>query len=241
LKAVEAVSAETGSKSIRFHQLDICDKSSIQRLRDSLMKNHGGLDVLVNNAGIAFKQASPAPFSEQVAVTNRTNFTGTLDVCRILFPILKPHARVVNVSSQAGLLSIIPSAELRSKLQSDDLKMPELVDIIEDFIKHAKAGDHSAHGYPSSAYGMSKVGVTAMTRILQRELDADQSKEDVVVTACCPGYVDTDMTSHKGYRTLDQGAETPIFLALLASGWAGAKGRFFYDKQEMSWIAKMTL
>jgi hypothetical protein len=31
----------------------------------------------------------------------------------------------------------------------------------------------------------------------------------------CPGYVDTDMTSHKGHLTIQQGALTPVFLAEL--------------------------
>ncbi|KAH3778690.1 hypothetical protein DPMN_180160 [Dreissena polymorpha] len=38
-----------------FHQLDITDGRSVQRLRDFLQKNYGGLDVLVNNAAIAYK------------------------------------------------------------------------------------------------------------------------------------------------------------------------------------------
>jgi hypothetical protein len=31
----------------------------------------------------------------------------------------------------------------------------------------------------------------------------------------CPGYVDTDMTSHKGHLTIQQGALTPVYLAEL--------------------------
>ena len=38
-----------------YHQLDINDQESINTLRDDLVKNHGGLDILVNNAAIAFK------------------------------------------------------------------------------------------------------------------------------------------------------------------------------------------
>jgi len=39
----------------KFHQLDINDKSSIERFRRFLLEKYGGLDVLVNNAGIAYK------------------------------------------------------------------------------------------------------------------------------------------------------------------------------------------
>lgn len=39
----------------KFHQLDIDDTASIERLYNFLKVNYGGLDVLVNNAGIAYK------------------------------------------------------------------------------------------------------------------------------------------------------------------------------------------
>ena len=51
--AVQQLQAE--GLSPRFHQLDIDDLQSIRALRDFLLKEYGGLDVLVNNAGIAFK------------------------------------------------------------------------------------------------------------------------------------------------------------------------------------------
>lgn len=51
--AVQQLQAE--GLSPRFHQLDIDDPQSIRTLRDFLLKEYGGLDVLVNNAGIAFK------------------------------------------------------------------------------------------------------------------------------------------------------------------------------------------
>ena len=38
----------------KFHQMDLVDKASIDRLKQFLMDNYGGLDILVNNAGIAF-------------------------------------------------------------------------------------------------------------------------------------------------------------------------------------------
>ena len=52
-EAVEALKKE--NLNPRFHQLDITDKKSIDRLKDHLVKEHGGLEVLVHNAGIAFK------------------------------------------------------------------------------------------------------------------------------------------------------------------------------------------
>ncbi len=38
----------------KFHQLDITDEQSIARLRMHLEEKHGGLDILINNAGVGF-------------------------------------------------------------------------------------------------------------------------------------------------------------------------------------------
>ena len=51
--AVQQLQAE--GLSPRFHQLDITDLQSIRALRDFLHQEYGGLDVLVNNAGIALQ------------------------------------------------------------------------------------------------------------------------------------------------------------------------------------------
>ena len=42
----------------KFHQLDLCDKASIDRLKNFMQSTYGGIDILVNNAGIAFKVIS---------------------------------------------------------------------------------------------------------------------------------------------------------------------------------------
>jgi len=68
----------------------------------------------------------------------------------------------------------------------------------------AKLGNHEAGGWPNSAYLVSKVGVSALSFIQQRAFDADP-REDLVVNSVHPGYVDTDMTNHKGPLTIEQG------------------------------------
>jgi NAD(P)-dependent dehydrogenase (short-subunit alcohol dehydrogenase family) len=68
----------------------------------------------------------------------------------------------------------------------------------------AKGGKHEKEGWPNSAYSVSKVAVSALSFIQQRAFDADP-REDLVVNAVHPGYVDTDMTSHRGSLTIEQG------------------------------------
>ena len=50
------------------------------------------------------------------------------------------------------------------------------------------------------------------------------------VNACCPGYVNTDMSSGRGTKTPLQGADTPAWLALLAP--KGTTQKFFSERKE---------
>ncbi|CAM1295026.1 Uncharacterised protein r2_g424 [Pycnogonum litorale] len=51
---------------------------------------------------------STAPAAEQAENSVKTNYFGTKNVCKELFPLLRPHARVVNLSSAGGRLSTMP-------------------------------------------------------------------------------------------------------------------------------------
>ena len=44
-----------GLTNVRYHQLDISDKESIANFAKYIKDTHQGLDVLINNAAIAFK------------------------------------------------------------------------------------------------------------------------------------------------------------------------------------------
>ena len=59
------LSHDAGLK-VHFHQLDINDKASAERLRDFMKEKYGGIDILVNNAGMAFKAYATEPMSVQV-------------------------------------------------------------------------------------------------------------------------------------------------------------------------------
>ncbi len=56
-------------------------------------------------------------------------------------------------------------------------------------------------GFPKSAYGMSKLGLNLYTKILSKRQDV--LSNNIQVYALCPGYVNTDMTSHKGHLTIE--------------------------------------
>lgn len=221
-----------------YHQLDINDQASIDKLRDYIKQTDGGIDILVNNAAIAFKNDATEPFSEQAEITIQVNYFSTLHVCETLFPILRPHARVVNLSSSAGHLSRIPSPELRSKLSSPTLTVDQLSDLMNQFVNDAKEDKHVENGWGNSAYVVSKVGVSALTFIQQREFNNDPENREISVNCVHPGYVDTDMSSHKGPLTIEQGASAPLFLALEPHG---LRGQYVWENSVVvDWYASST-
>ncbi|GAQ84026.1 NAD(P)-binding Rossmann-fold superfamily protein [Klebsormidium nitens] len=218
---------------VEFHQLDISDKDSVKSFAKWLEKEHGGLDILVNNAGFAFKGNTFG--ANEARQTNAINYFGTRNVTQELLPLLKKSsagARVVTVGSRAGTLSIL-SPELQRKFSDPELTLEQLDQLMNEFPNQIEAGTYKQNGWPASMYGVSKVGVAAFNRILARDLAKRGDDGKVLVNVCCPGYVNTDMSSHRGYKTIDEGADTPVWLALQPPD--GPSGRFFTDRRDVGY------
>jgi NAD(P)-dependent dehydrogenase (short-subunit alcohol dehydrogenase family) len=84
---------------------DIAERASVQRMMAEAIDAMGGLDVLVNNAGIAGPAASVADFDPQAwDAVLRVNVTGTFTVTQAAIPHLKqsPAGSIVVMSSLAG-------------------------------------------------------------------------------------------------------------------------------------------
>ncbi|VDM32919.1 unnamed protein product [Hydatigera taeniaeformis] len=228
LEAVKVL--EEKGLSVKFHQLDITDAESRHRLAAFIKENYAeGIDILVNNAGIAYKVDSTAPFGERARVTIGTNYTATVQMCVEFLPLMAKDSRLVNVASMAAMMSLrAMSKEMAAKFKGP-LSMQEVDELMASFVRHAEAGDHEKVGFCGFAFGMSKIGVWKATSIL-----AEQFKDDprhILINSCCPGYVDTDLTSHKGYKTILEGADTPVYLATLPKGATEPYGQLISERQ----------
>lgn len=101
------------------------------------------------------------------------------------------------------------------------------------YYRSAKNNKNLDDGWGNSAYVVSKVGVSALSFIQQRNFDADTERPGISVNAVHPGYVDTDMTSHKGHLTIEQGANAPLYLALLPQDEQKIKGCYVWFNREI--------
>lgn len=184
----------TIGKDVEFRSLDISDSGSINLFCQGLQEDYGSIDVLINNAAIAFKSADPTPFAEQAAPTFKTNFFGTIYLTSKMIPLLTANnrgdfgetpptkgPRIVNVASQAGLLRIVKDVSLREKMASsaESLTQQQLEAVANDFITTISSGGIGS--YPQTCYGFSKLCLIAYTKILAR------THPGVISNACCPG------------------------------------------------------
>ncbi|CAF9921143.1 MAG: hypothetical protein ALECFALPRED_001719 [Alectoria fallacina] len=100
--AIQAAGIKGTTSSI---QLDVTDESSIAAAVKAIESDHGRLDVLVNNAGIA----SRAPtLKEQLERTFSTNVVGAAIVAEAFTPLLLKSAEpyLLHISSTLGSLSL---------------------------------------------------------------------------------------------------------------------------------------
>jgi NAD(P)-dependent dehydrogenase (short-subunit alcohol dehydrogenase family) len=78
------------------------------------------------------------------------------------------------------------------------------------------------------AYGVAKAALNALSRALPRDLPPG-----VKVNACCPGWIATRMGGAGAPKTPEEGADTPIWLALLPED--GPTGGFFRNRRSIGW------
>lgn len=93
----------------------------------------------------------------------------------------------------------------------------------------SEQGQLSNMGTGTPAYRVSKTALNALSRVLAAELKGS----GILVNSMCPGWVRTDMGGPGAPRTVEQGADTAVWLATLPDG--GPTGGFFRDRKSITW------
>ncbi|KAI9591104.1 hypothetical protein BDF19DRAFT_456297 [Syncephalis fuscata] len=210
---------------LRFYQLDVTQSTSIQDLYNMLKREHGGLDILINNAGIAYKGNT---FDETVARTTiTTNYFATVNITNTLLPIIKHNGRVVTLGSQSARLSYLSSDQLRQRFTDPKKTEASVTALMNEFIASVTDGTFEEKGWPRQTYAVSKMGVLAYVSSL-----AHNARKDVSYFSCCPGWCRTDMAGMAATYSAEEGSDTPVYLALTDDkSVLEHSGKFFIDHQ----------
>ncbi|WP_405865830.1 SDR family oxidoreductase [Streptomyces sp. NBC_00005] len=206
---VGARDAERGRRAAeqlgaRFVQLDVTDDTSVEAAAKAIEAD-GGLDVLINNAGIETRgEGNSVPTAatvtaDQMRNTFETNVFGVVRVTHAFLPLLQRSAApvVVNISSGLGSLT------------------------------HLSDPDHPAHFYPGVAYPTSKTAVNMLT------VQYAKAFPDIRINAVEPGFTKTDLNGNTGTQTVEQGAEIIVRMAQI--GADGPTGGYFDINGSLPW------
>jgi NAD(P)-dependent dehydrogenase (short-subunit alcohol dehydrogenase family) len=186
-------------------QADLAYPEAVRQAVDQAAAALGGLDVLVNNAGIEGRTPDngvidPADeTAEHMQTLFDTNVFGIIRMLHAFLPLLlrSPAPVVVNLSS--GLS------------KTADLANP----------------DGPVHFYPGVAYPASKTAVNTLT------VQYAKAFPGIKINAVDPGYTATDLNGRTGTQTVEEGAEIVVRMAQL--GPDGPTGGYFDASGPVAW------
>ncbi|KAG4998911.1 hypothetical protein JHK85_020541 [Glycine max] len=215
---------EGGIQDVACHQLDILDTSSINQFCEWLKENYGGLDILVNNAGVNFNFGSDNSV-ENAKLVIETNYYGTKRMIQAMIPLMKSSSaggRIVNVSSRLGRLNgkrnRLENEALREQLSDEESLSEEVIDgMVSTFLQQVEDGSWKSGGWPPTFtdYSVSKLAVNSYTRFMAKKLSERPDGEKIYINSYCPGWVKTALTGYAGSVSVEDGADSGVWLSLL--------------------------
>ncbi|KAF8091651.1 hypothetical protein N665_0439s0017 [Sinapis alba] len=252
LDAVETLRQETGvsDQSLVFHQLDVTDPASIKSLAQFVETQFGKLDILINNAGVtgviididairAGKEKVEFNWEENIPENNyelakeclNINYYGQKRMCEALIPLLQlsDSPRIISVSSFMGQLKNLLNEWAKGVLSDAENLTEERIDeVIDKLLSEFKDGVVKTKEWSKimAAYVVSKASLNGYTRILAKK------HPEIRVNSVCPGVVRTDMTFNYGEFSVEEGASSPVSLALLP--YQETPSGCFFNRKQLS-------
>ncbi len=107
LQSVAAEIGRTGSQKVSVHRVDVSEPGQIAEFAQAAIKTHPGLNILVNNAGVALLGQFHEIDQAQMDWLMNINFWGVVHSTRAFLPQLasRPEAHIVNLSSIFGIVA----------------------------------------------------------------------------------------------------------------------------------------
>ena len=93
---------------VKMLKMDVTDTSSIYDAVNYVSGECGGIDVLVNNAGVGISGALELATDEEIEWQMNTNFMGMANMCRAVVHGMRRRrqGRIINISSIAGVMAV---------------------------------------------------------------------------------------------------------------------------------------
>lgn len=111
----------------------------------------------------------------------------------------------------------------------------ELIDkTLSTFLQQVEDGSWTSGGWPQNYtdYSLSKLAVNAYTRVMARKLSVRPEGQKIYINCYCPGWVKTALTGYAGNNTVEEGADTGVWLAFLSD--QTITGKFFAERREIN-------
>ncbi len=186
------------------------------------------------------------PVAVELDVTNDKSVQAAVEQTRHLFgriDVLINNSGILLERDEAGGAAVASNVEIAKVIETFDVNTIGALRAMQAVLPHMTAGGYgrivnmssgmgqlSEMGAGFPAYRMSKAALNALTRTAAADV-AENS--NIKINAMCPGWVRTDMGGSGADRSVEEGAETAVWLAMLDED--GPSGGFFRDKQPIAW------
>lgn len=103
----DAAQAASVRQQIDLRQLDVTDFDSLPGAIESIVRDHGRVDVLVNNAGFSVSGFVEDLSLDEVRLQFETNFFGAVAMTKAVLPVMRKQrsGHIIQVSSIGGLVA----------------------------------------------------------------------------------------------------------------------------------------
>ena len=188
---------------IRAHDLDVQSDASCRALAAWVKAEYGQVDVLVNNAGVLLERVYGA---DGRPISEDDGLDVDIGVV----------SRILDTNTLGALRMIQALAPVMSKGS-------RIINL------SSRMGQFGMLGPNMVGYRMSKTALKSLTACLAPALE----KKGIGIFAMCPGWVRTDMGSPAAAKSVDQGADTAVWLASEAPN--PKSGGFYTERKEIPW------
>lgn len=183
-------------------EIDVDNETSVAAAAKKTGEDFGRIDILVNNAGINI-EAGTRPKDLSLDALRQTFETNVFGA----FLTTKHFVPLLKKSRAPRIINV--SSSLGSLSSMSDPA-------------------YSAYGANFAAYNASKAALNALTVVFAKDL----AKDRITVNSVCPGWVKTELGGDNAPRSVEQGAEIIVTLALSGNP---PTGTFSNDAGPIAW------